>query len=257
MQDLWITLLLAVVQGITEWLPISSSGHMLLVGRLVGYTPDVAFLSALHFGTLMALFVYFGEDLVSIVRALLSGSWKEGPGREGLLLGVAFIPLAVVGGVLHTFRLLETSSWILLSGGWLVTSLILSIGSYAPGRTCSFTFRSAFLIGCAQLLSLLRGISRSGSTISMGLWVGLSEREAVRFSFLLSLPVVFGAQVLHLGSASLPLSYFWGTMVAFGVGICGVHFAFTRLLIRRVYLRWFAVYTGILGMVVLLWEVLV
>lgn len=246
MFDILSLVLLAIVQGITEWLPISSSTHVLLVGKLIGYDVSVLLAGALHLGTLMAVFVYFGKEIIEGLRQLVSGEWKAREGRLLVLVGLASVPAGLLGFLLRDS--LAYTGTGLLAIGLGITSLVLYMGSHAPVRRHALTWRSALLIGLGQVLALLRGVSRSGSTIVPGLWLGLSEREAVRFSFLLSIPLILGANVVSLGTQTLPSSLFIATLVAFGVGMAGIHFSFTYVLNNRKNLRWFALYTGLLAL---------
>lgn len=245
MSELFSLVLLALVQGIAEWLPISSSTHVLLVGKLIGYDVNVLLAGALHLGTLMAVCVYFGMDLVDGLRQLVSGRWRASEARLLLLVGLASIPAGLLGFLLRNS--LSYTNTGLLALGLGITSLILFVGSRAPRRAQALTWRSAGLIGLGQVLALFRGVSRSGSTIAPALWLGLSEREAVKFSYLLSIPIILGTNIISLGTQTLPSSLFIATLVAFGVGTVGIHFSFTRILHDRRNLRWFALYTGLLA----------
>ncbi|MSS74871.1 undecaprenyl-diphosphate phosphatase [Candidatus Pacearchaeota archaeon] len=256
MEDLWVLVVLGIVQGITEWLPVSSSTHIGLVSSWLGIVPTLSVEVALHLGTLMAVFVYFGNDIVSGVRDLLLLQYKTASARLLLLVGLASIPAGLVGYTFHTAIDAYTASFAFAGGGLLITSLLLSLGSRAPRRSRPLTVRGAFLIGCVQVLSLLRGISRSGSTFVPGLWLGLNERDAIRFSFLLSIPIIIGASLVSIGNQPLPSSLFLGTLVSFGVGLGGIHFFFTKVLHDRKNLRWFAVYTGLLGLGIVVWSFL-
>ena len=254
MEDLWVLVVLGIVQGITEWLPVSSSTHIGLVSSWLGIVPTLSVEVALHLGTLMAVFVYFGNDIVSGVRDLLLGEFRTDFARLLLFVGLASIPAGLLGYAFHDMISGYTGSFAFAGGGLLITSLLLFLGSKAPHRSRPLTARGALLIGCVQALSLLRGISRSGSTLVPGLWLGLREREAIRFSFLLSIPVIIGASLVSIGNQPLSSSLFLGTLVSFGVGIGGIHFFFTRVLCDRQNLRWFAVYTGLLGIGILVWQ---
>lgn len=259
MNDLFSALILAVVQGIAEWLPISSSAHLVLVSKLLGFDNSILFDLALHFGTLMAVFVYFGKDIVDIVRDLLRFRFSTPPGRLGMLLAIATLPAVIVGYLLRNFVAGTVDNLGLLALGLGITSAVVFIGSLRVSRQRSLVQLSvwgALLVGCAQVFSLFRGISRSGSTITTGLLLGLHEKEAVKFSFLLSIPIVFGANIATIGNQLLPTELLWATLVAFGVGLCGIHFSFTRILNNRKNLRWIALYVAVLAIGVGVYSVL-
>lgn len=193
--------LLGLIQGVTEVLPISSSAHLILVPRLLGWPESgLTFDVALHFGTFMALFTYFRRDIVQLVRDGLTGLHQEAhPGRLRMpwLLAVGTLP-AVAAGLL-----LEEPIEVIFRDNPFLISLLLILFGLALGLADRYgrqhrgvqdvTLRMALIIGSFQALALLPGVSRSGVTITAALLVGLARFEAARFSFLLSLPIVFGA----------------------------------------------------------------
>ncbi len=249
MSELIAALILAVVQGITEWLPISSSGHLALFEHFLRYEGGLFFGVALHFGTLMAVFVYFGRDITDIVRELLSLRFTTPKGRMGVLLLVASVPAAVLGFLLRDAIARVSGNLGMLALGFLITSVVLVIGSMAPRRArARLGAGSALLIGCMQVFSLFRGISRSGMTIAAGLLAGLSEKEAVKFSYLLSVPLIFGANALTIGNQTLPRELLWATLLAFFVSLCVMHLSFTYILNKREHLRWIALYVFLVGL---------
>jgi len=247
--ELLIALMLAVVQGIAEWFPVSSSGHLALLELLFGYGGGLFFGVALHFGTLMAVFVYFGRDITNILRELLSLRFQTPDGRLGVLLFFASIPAAISGFLLR--EIITQISWNLgmLALGFLITSIVLFVGAAAPRRVKRrLSIRGALLIGCMQVFSLFRGISRSGTTIAAGLLAGLPEKEAVKFSYLLSVPLIFGANIVSVGNRTLPSELLWATLLTFIVSLCVMHFSFTYVLNRRENLRWIAGYVLLLAL---------
>lgn len=198
--------LLGVVQGLTEFLPISSKTHLVVVPALLGEEPpSLAFITLLHLGTLMALVAYFARDLLGIAAGLLR------PGSEGrrtaLLLALATIPAAVLGLVFEetferllrnprqaAFALLVTAA-LLVAGEWLAGTIGRRLAR--PLRE-NVTSREAAGIGLAQACALLPGVSRSGATMAAGLGLGLRRDAAARFSFLLAIPAIAGANILEL-----------------------------------------------------------
>ncbi len=250
MNDVVSLFILAVIQGITEWFPVSSSSQIALAAHLLHYNLSLADSVALHFGTLFAVFVYFGKDIMCILRELLQGKWHTPDGKLGLMLIFATIPAGLVGFLLRDFVASLEASFGLMALGLAITSLLLLIGSVAPRRNKPLSYLVAFAVGLAQIASLFRGISRSGSTIVTGLLLGLDEKTAVKFSFLLSIPIVFGANLVTLGThATLPPSLFWAALVSFVVSISMIHVSFTYVLSNRKNLRWFALYTGLVALV--------
>ena len=202
--------LLGVVQGVTEFLPISSKTHLVVVPALLGQDePGLPFIVLLHLGTLVALVLYFFRDLWSLAVDVVRGG--EGRGTV-LLLAIAMIPAAVLGLVFEetferllshpreaAFALLATAA-ILVGAEYLAGTLRLGSRLPRPLRERPTT-RDAVVIGLAQAVALLPGVSRSGSTLGSGLALGLRREAAARFSFLLAIPALLGANILELPEA--------------------------------------------------------
>ena len=253
-------LFLAVVQGITEFFPVSSSGHLVLAERFLNYSGGLFLEVALHFGTLMAVFVYFSKDIVKIIRDLFSGKWASENGRLGLSLAIASVPAAAVGFFVREFFDEISGNLIILGIGWAVTALVLFIGSINFGRKREIGklgFGRVFLIGVAQVFALVPGVSRSGTTISSGLILGLNEKNAVKFSYLLSIPVIIGANLVSIGNRTLPLEFLGGTLLSFVVGLIFMNISFRYVLTDRKNLRWFGFYCILLALTLLFWKIYV
>ncbi len=255
MNELVISIILAIVQGLTEWLPVSSSGHLVIFHELLDYHPGLYFDVALHFGTLMAVFVYFGKDIVDIIEAMLKGKWKSENGKLGLLLIVATIPAGIIGYVFNKLFEAAFNSLMVAALGFAVTGMILLIASieFRKNDKKQPSYRDAVMIGFAQVLAILPGVSRSGSTISAGLLRGLDEKSALRFSFLMSIPVIFGAGLIEIGNKTLPSDLIWATLIAFIVGLATIWFLFRVVSNSKKNLRWFAAYVLLLSLSLLIW----
>ncbi len=245
-------LIIAVIQGITEWLPVSSSGHIVLFSEIFNYPNTIAFDAALHFGTLMAVFVYFGKDIIEIVEDFLKFRTKSPNFRMGILLIVSAIPAAVIGYLFKSFFEAAFSSLGIVAIGFGITALVLLISSLDfRGKNIkkeSLGYGRAFLIGIAQAIAIIPGISRSGATISSGLLAGLSEKDAVKFSFLMAIPVIFGANLVAIGNKRLPGEMIWATLLAFAVGLLAIHLMLKIISNSRRNLRWFALYCLLLAL---------
>ncbi len=241
-------LILAIIQGITEWVPISSSGHLVLFERFLGYSGGLLFDVSLHFGTLMAVFVYFGKDIVDILEDLLKGKFKSENGRLGLMLIVGSIPAFLIGFFAKDYFDSVFTNLGVLALGFALTGMFLFIASL-PGnvKVDKLGWRGAFFIGVTQALAIVPGISRSGSTISGGIMLGLDEKAAMKFAFLLSIPVVFGANVISIGNSALPPELIWATLVSFIVGLASIHLIFSYVLVSRKNLSWFGLYCILLA----------
>ncbi len=248
MSDLISALILAVVQGIAEWLPISSSGHLVLFQQILNYPGSVMFDVALHFGTLMAVFVYFGKDIVDILEDLLKRKFHTQNAKLGYLLAVGTIPAAIVGFLFKNAIEKAFESLILVALGFGITGLFLFIASLdLRKKKDRISYKDSFLIGIGQAVAIMPGISRSGSTISSGLLLGLDEKTAIKFSFLLSIPAIIGANIIEIGNKTLPRELFWATLLAFVVGLLTIHLMLKYLLTNKKNLRWFGIYTFLLA----------
>ncbi len=240
---MWQLFLLALVQGIAEWFPISSSGHLVLVSYFLNYPNTLLLDVALHFGTLMAVFVYFGKEITDILQALFLLRFKSREGKLGLMLLVATLPAAFFGYLFKGFLEQTLNSLSLLALGLAITGIVLLLGSLDLRRKKKpLGYGLALIIGLAQVFSLFRGISRSATTISTGLLLGLEEKEAVTFSFLLSIPVILGANFLVIGNHRLPPELLWATLVSFFTGLLTIHLLLKIVVNSRKNLRWFALY---------------
>ncbi len=253
--DLWSLMLLGLVQGITEFLPVSSDGHLVLLQTALGLRgPHLPIDVALHLGTLLAVLLVFRAQVLGLLRAILGGERRE----LGLLL-LGSIPAGLVGiGLQGFFHRVFQSGWA-AAAGLLVTGFFLLAGEYArrKGRATAargVRWSDALWIGSMQALAILPGVSRSGTTISTALVRGISSNEAARFSFLLSIPAVGGALLLELpelfrqGTAGAGLLA--AVVLTFAVGVGALRFLLAFL--GRGAFLWCALYCLALGTAVLL-----
>jgi undecaprenyl-diphosphatase len=207
--SLWEAVLLGVIQGLTEFLPISSTAHLLVARQLMGHAdPRDAFTTVIQLGTLVAVFVYFRADVARLLRALWSDITHLRPGttadaRLGWKIVVGTVPVVVVGLVFkHQIKGVLYGTQYIAAAAIFFALLMLAAEMWSkrranaghPGRgEDEVTWRDAILVGCFQAMALVPGASRSGVTITAGLFTGLSRSAAARFSFLLSLPSMLGA----------------------------------------------------------------
>jgi undecaprenyl-diphosphatase len=250
-------LLLAVVQGLTEFLPVSSSGHLVLFQHFLGTRQgDVFFDIILHVGTLGSILVVYRNAILRLLRF-------DKVGRDYLIsLAVGTVP-AVILGLIFKDRIEEIfHSPLFAAGGLLVTAVVLFSTRYSDsaGPLCdpwvprAPSLGRALVIGLAQACAILPGISRSGTTIAAALWAGLPRAEAARFSFLLSVPAVSGALVLQLldGQSTSPREaglLAMAGLVAFAVGLVAIRW--TKLAVIQSHFWKFGFYCLIVGVVVI------
>ena len=254
----WQGVVLGVVQGLTEFLPVSSSGHLVVAERALGVARQgVVVEVALHVATLAAVLVVYRGRSWEVLAGLSRGD--GGSWRYVALLGLATIPAGLAGVLLGEWFEQAFSSLAIVGVDFLLTGAILwstrRLGARATVREPSW--RAAGGIGFAQAFAILPGISRSGSTVAAALWAGVRPAQAAEFSFLMSIPVIAGAAVLELpklgteatGVAALPLVVaFWAALLA---GIAAIKLLV--VLLERGAFHRFAPYCWVAGAATLLW----
>ena len=229
------SIFLGIIQGLTEFLPVSSSGHLVFFQSLMGLKePPIFFDVMLHLGTLLAVVVYFWTDIWKIAQglgAVLKRKHKNLPQvKLFLLIILASIPTGLMGILFEDWFESFFSRPKLVGGMLLITGLVLWITRFAKkeGKPLEqIGWFDAILIGIAQGAAIIPGISRSGATISMGLFCGLDRELSGKFSFLLSIPAILGATLLEykkIDTVSDLGTVLIGTAVAFGVGILALTF---------------------------------
>nr|BCX02057.1 MAG: undecaprenyl-diphosphatase [Bacteroidota bacterium] len=254
----WEGILLGLLQGLTEFLPISSSGHLVLGEHLLGiHAEDITFEVFVHFGTTLSVLTYFRRELAELIRSAIR--WTQnpvaGPEREAVrwigYLALSAVPAACVGLAFEEQVERLFSSPRLVAGMLLVTGTLLWLVRFRRRPGGPLSAWKALLIGLAQAVAITPGISRSGATVAMALYLGVEREEAARFSFLMLLPVVMGATLLKaLRIGSEPISWapiFLGTGVAYLSGLVAIHTLLVVL--RRGRLEWFALYCYLVGLI--------
>jgi undecaprenyl-diphosphatase len=249
-------ILLGGLQGATEFLPVSSSGHLVLAQHLLGdfQQPGVLFDVLLHLGTMIAVVMYFWNDLVGLISSLWRRDETAPRQRHMLSLLIAgSVPTAVIGLLFKDFFIGLFDRPALVCVMLLVTGSLLWLAerlrSRAPARL-EMTYVDSIVVGTVQGCAIIPGISRSGSTIAALLLRGVDGETAARFSFLLALPAVLGAALLSLKdldsvAVSEIMPYLAGTITALVTGLLCIHMLMG--VIRRRRLHWFAVYCWMAG----------
>lgn len=250
-----------LLQGLTEYLPISSTAHILIAGRLLGWgDPSAAFTAVIQIGTIVAVLVYFRSDLVALTRGfartLRDRDLSDSDGRIAWLIGIGSLPIMAFG---YLFRhVVESSARNLILVG---IALIVGGGvlAAADGRRAGsldvqhLTVRLALILGIGQTFALIPGVSRSGATIATGLFLGFGRYAATRFSFLLAIPAVVVSGVYELRKVA-DGQVAWGptllaTLVSFVVGLASIHWLL-RFVSTHTF-KWFVWYRALLGIAVL------
>ena len=251
--SIWQGMLLGLVQGLSEFLPISSSGHLVLFENIFGISsPGIFFEVMLHLGTLAAVVVYYRKLIWRILRRPLN--------RYTLYLLLATLP-AVLLTLLFGDWIEAAFGGRFLGFAFLLTSLVLFLVSRIPkGQKIMRTMKptDALFVGCAQGVALLPGVSRSGSTIAGGLFCGLEEEFTAEFSFMMSIPAILGSlvlQIVDIVRGTIDLSIISWPAVTVGMVVAALS-GFVAIgsmvkVLKKGKLPWFAIYTGALGVLVL------
>ena len=262
-------IIIGIIQGTTEFLPISSDGHLVIVPAMFNISrPDLVLIGLVHAGTLVAILGYFRRDLWSIGRAFVGGIVERDPmgtteSRIGWYMLLGSLPAAIVGLTLIDFFEHQFESPNVAAIGLLVTSAFLVAGELLRKGDKPIEKLSALdtiLIGLFQVLALFPGISRSGTTISAGLWRGLDRSTAARFSFLVGLPAIAGAGLLSIidiftAQGTLPLTHYAAAFIAAAVtGYLCIAFLLSWLRSHSLWI--FAVYCAAVGSLFLLFTTL-
>ncbi len=254
-------LILAVIQGLTEFLPISSSAHLVIAPKLCGFCdPGLAVDAFLHLGTLAATLIYFRKEVFVMLKSFVS----DHPADRKLAIGIliATIPVIGIGFGLKSFwgsELIRSTMSIVIT--LLLGSVLMYLADVFTKKKQvhknieDLSIKEIFFVGLMQTLALFPGVSRSGSTISAGLFTGLSRDSAARFSFLVGLPAVAGAGVLALkdlvevgiNSDSSIIPLFLGFITSFVVGYLAIDFMIKFL--KNHDLKWFIVYRVVLAVI--------
>lgn len=261
MSDQVAAIILGLVQGLTEFLPVSSTAHLILVSDALKLDPEkfgLSFDVALHMGTALAVLLYFAGTWIGLLVDVLRGRW-----RLPLVIIVGTIPAAIAGVLFETAVSTTLRSAVYIAIGLLVGSAIFVLAERVGSRTRRLdraTLVDAVIIGVAQAIALIPGISRSGITISAGLFRGLERGDATRFAFLLATPVILGAGVKTLLdarklsglTAQLDIVVI-GFAVSFISGLTAV--AFMVRYLRTHSLRVFVIYrVALAGVILVAWR---
>ncbi len=251
-------IILGIVQGLTEFLPISSSGHLALSHQLLGFDKESAgieFDILLHFSTLLAVLIYFRKKLILMIMSLL----KKGENKDKKmiwLLIIGTLPVVFIGLLLKD-SIEKISSWpILVCTLLCITGIILFLPIWLKSnKRINLGKASALIIGFSQALAILPGISRSGVTITTGMMLGVSPKTAAEFSFLLAIPAILGGTILKMNEiSSIPADqfgiYLVGMIAAFITGLIAI-FCVLNLISkgRFAYFGFYCLFIGTTGLI--------
>lgn len=275
--EIWKAIIVGIVQGLAEFLPVSSSGHIVLTQYLLGirtvgstHQPDLAFEVVLHVGTLVSVLLFFRKSLWKLVQSLYTADMLH-ERKKILYLGLATVPAVIAALLFKDFFDAAPGNPVLVSALLIVTGLVLFVPRFVRGGMSDVGFKGSVMMGIGQALAILPGISRSGSTIAAGLVSGVKAEKAAEFSFLMSIPAIAGGLVLILKDrvdlyqeqgmgmgdslkqavlSCLSTPYVAGAVAAGLVGLLAIYLVMGA--VRRGKLEYFSYYcfaAGIVGMI--------
>lgn len=246
--DIFQAIILGIVQGITEWLPISSSGHLVLFQELFGFKANVAFDVLLHVATLLVIIIVFWKDILEIAKSLFAWRWDEHT-RMLLFIVLATIPTAIIGLLFKDWLLGLFTNMLLLGVFFIINGIILLLTRFAKeGKELGW--KHSIMMGFAQGLSIIPSLSRSGLTISTGMFFGVKKENLVKLSFLMAVPAILGAFVLEAKNIVFADI---GAMIAGSIAALTVGYFALRFTIKAVEngkWHYFAYYCLVLGILI-------
>lgn len=260
-------IVLAIVQGLTEFLPVSSSGHLVISEYLLGVeSPGVLLEVFLHLGTFVSVLIVFWKDIVKIILAVFGNFWKfkqyprlmkeNDNFAMGIFILVSMVPAALAGYYLESRIEGFFDNIILVGVALLVTGVILFLTQWAQNEKKPLTVWRAFIMGLAQALAIIPGISRSGSTIATGMFLGMPKDKIAKFSFLMALPVIFGAAIFQVAGVSAEtVGFTWqqilvGTFTSFLFGYIAIKWLLSAIVKGKFYV--FGFYCLIIGFITII-----
>ncbi|MEM0931760.1 MAG: undecaprenyl-diphosphate phosphatase [Bacteroidota bacterium] len=261
--DIIDAIILGIIQGLTEFLPVSSSGHLELGKAILGADAlpeeSLLFTVILHFATALSTIIVFRKDVIEIFKGLFQFQWNEET-QFALKIIVSMIPAALVGFFLEDFLEVFFDGAIIIVGIMLIiTAVLLYLADMAKTTTKGVTYSSAFIIGVAQAIAILPGISRSGATISAAVLLGVDKSKSARFSFLMVVPLILGKMAKDLLSGDIhfegnqTVAITAGFIAAFLAGLAACTWMIK--LVRQSKLTYFAIYCLVVGLLAVAWSI--
>ncbi len=254
------SLILGIIQGLTEFLPVSSSGHLELGKSILGDNSlpkeSMIFTVVLHFATALSTIVVFIKDIIEIIKELLKFEWNSNTQFIFKII-ISMLPAALIGVFFETeLESLFSNNIVLVGAMLIITGLLLILADRAQNTSKNVSFKNAFTVGVAQAVAILPGISRSGATISTAVLLGIDKTKAARFSFLMVIPLIFGKIFKDIFSGEL--SYENAQITSLGIGFIAAFvsglLACTWMirLVKNSQLKYFAYYCAVVGIIAIL-----
>lgn len=248
-------IILGAVQGLTELLPVSSSAHLYLLSEFFfKWTISDSFDIALHFGTLLAICIFFFKDWINLIKGGFNKVFKKEDSTEGRIfwyIVAATIPAGIIGLIFEHYLEGYLKQPLIVATALIVMGILLYVVDKKSKSEVSYenmTFKQAFLIGISQVLAFIPGVSRSGATITIGRALRVDRESVAKYTFLLSTPIVFAATVLKIFDFQFSVAFFAGVLTSFLVGLVVIKFLME--FIKKRSFKVFAIYRVLLGIVV-------
>lgn len=242
--------LLGIIQGITEWLPISSSGHLAVAQSLLGLQVPVLFDILLHIATLLVVLIVFRKDIFDIFKAAIRLDFRSENGKLFIYLLIASAITGVVGYLFRDIFVSLFSNLFIIGSALFLTGFVLILCKDKKGKK-KLNYKNSILIGLAQALAIIPGVSRSGLTVATGILSGVDRKKVARFSFILFIPAIIGALILEHGNFSMiePVSGAIAFIVSFIVGFVSLKFLLKMIYQNKFWM--FCFYCWIVGSIVI------
>ena len=254
--EIFHALVLGIVQGLTELLPISSSAHLFLIPWVFNWTVPEYFDVALHFGTLLAIGIFFFKDWIELIKGGYKKAVKKEDSTEGRMfwyIVIATIPGGAIGFLLDHFAEDLLTNQFIIAIALIVMGIILYIvdkNSKSETEYKDMNFKQTFLIGLSQALAFIPGVSRSGVTMTTARAMGIKRESAAKYSFMLSAPIVLAATVFKFKDFVFDLPFIMGVLSSFIAGIIVIKFLLNYL--QKGSFKCFAKYRMVIGLMVLI-----
>ncbi len=254
--EIYQALILGIIQGLTELLPISSSAHLTIIPMIFKWSVPEAFDVALHFGTLLAIIIFFFKDWLELIKGGYNYAIKKETTTQGKMfwyIVLATIPGGVIGYILDHFCEDYLKNPIIIAIALIVMGIILYIVDKKAKSKVKYedmNLKQTFLIGLSQALAFIPGVSRSGVTITTARAMGITREAAAKYTFLLSTPIVFAATVLKFKDFVFNLPFVIGVISSFLVGLLVIKFLLQYL--KKGSFKAFAIYRVIVGLLIIL-----
>lgn len=255
MNEIIQAIILGAVQGLTELLPISSSGHLYLLSEFFfKWEISESFDIALHFGTLLAICIFFFKDWIALIKGGFNKVFKKKDSPEGRIfwyIVAATIPAGIIGLLFEKYLSQYVEKPLIVATALIIMGILLYVVDKKSKSETTYenmSFKQAFLIGISQIFAFIPGVSRSGATITVGRALKVDRESVAKYTFLLSTPIIFAATILKIFEFQFSLAFFAGVITSFIVGILVIKFLMEFL--KKGSFKIFAIYRVALGLLV-------